>query len=187
MTAPDPRAIRLNHVEFAHRPGEDGLVVGLFEALGCRCEISDTPQFGKYIVVRLDDTPHGENDMFASVAEPEQLALEDRLQALTASDHGLAEASAGFRSLQRDRPFRATHIGLRLPSIAAFDEVVANLEGLIAGNLAGRLELGEPMVRNREAAAAMSAPMKQLWLWTDVISTGLLAAGQQIELQAYSE
>jgi hypothetical protein len=24
-----------------------------------------------------------------------------------------------------------------------------------------------------------------VWLWTDVISTGLLAFGQQIELQAY--
>lgn len=189
MTEPNPLAVsgarRLNHVEFAHRPGEDGLVIDLFEALGCPCDLIDTPPYGKYIVVRLDDTPHGENDMFVSQAEPEQLALEDRLQALKASDSALAQASALFRSLQRDRPYRTTHIGMRLPSVATFDAVVANLNLLIAGKLARRLELGEPTLRNKAEAEAMSAPVKQLWLWTDVISTGLLNAGQQIELQTY--
>ena len=66
---------RLNHVEFAHRPGEAGLVVELFETLGCSCELIDTPPYRQYIVVSLDGSPHGDNDMFASEAEPEQRPL----------------------------------------------------------------------------------------------------------------
>jgi hypothetical protein len=27
--------------------------------------------------------------------------------------------------------------------------------------------------------------MKQIWIWTDIVSTGLLTIGQQFELQAY--
>lgn len=176
---------RLNHVEFAHRPGESALAVALFEALGCGCEIIDTPPYGKYIVVSLDGSPHGENDMFASEAEPEQLALEEALAEAVAARPDLARAAAGFRGLQREKAFRATHFGLRMPSVAALDAVIARLGALAAGELAGRLELGLTMERSREEALATSSPMKQIWVWTDVVSTGLLAVGQQMELQAY--
>jgi hypothetical protein len=176
---------RLNHVEFAHRPGEGALAVALFEALGCSCEIIDTPPYGKYIVVSLDGSPHGENDMFASEAEPEQLALEQALADAAAASPALAQAAAGFRGLQRDKAFRATHFGLRIPGVAALDEVIARLRALSVGKLAGRLELGLTMKRSAEESRATSSPMKQIWVWTDVISTGLLTTGQQIELQAY--
>lgn len=176
---------RLNHVEFAHRPGEGALAVALFEALGCSCEVIETPPYGKYIVVSLDGSPHGENDMFASEAEPEQLALEDALARSIAEGAEMARAAAGFRSLQRDKAFRATHFGLRIPSVAALDAVIARLRALAKGDLAGRLELGLTMERSAEESRATDAPMKQIWVWTDVISTGLLAVGQQMELQAY--
>src|SRR5690606_39073725 len=87
---------RLNHVECAHRPGEGALAVALFEALGCSCEVIDTPPYGKYIVVSLDGSPHGENDMFASEAEPEQLVLERALADAAATSPALAQAAAGF-------------------------------------------------------------------------------------------
>lgn len=169
---------RLNHVEFAHRPGEGPLAVLLFEALGCSCVTIDTPPYGAYVVVSLDGSPHGQNDMFASEAEPEQLALEAAMLAD-------GEALAQFRRLQRERPFRVNHIGLRIPSVAALDETLARLEALASGALAGRLELGFGMERTLEEARASDTPIKQRWIWTDVISTGLLALGQQIELQAY--
>ena len=51
-------ARRLNHVEFAHRPGEGDLAVQLFEALGCSCEVIDTPPYGKYIVVTAITAPN---------------------------------------------------------------------------------------------------------------------------------
>ncbi|MGE3692668.1 MAG: hypothetical protein AB7F98_14945 [Novosphingobium sp.] len=172
------RGRRLNHVEFAHRPGEGGLAVLLFEALGCSCEVIDTPPYGAYVVVSLDGSPHGENDMFASAAEPEQLALEAAMLAE-------GEALAGFRQLQRERPFRVNHVGLRIPTVAAIDETLARLEALASGALAGRLELGFGMERRLEEARASDTPIKQRWIWTDVISTGVLALGQQIELQAY--
>ena len=171
---------RLNHVEFAHRPGEGELAVTLFEALGCGCTVIDSPPYGRYIVVSLDGSPHGENDMFASEAEPEQLALEAALAGAMAGEAGL-----GFRRLQREHPFRASHIGLRIPSVVALDQVIARLEELRVGALAGRLELGFGMERTLEEARASDTPVKQRWIWTDLISTGLLAAGQQIELQAY--
>ena len=181
-------ARRLNHVEFAHRPGESGLVVALFEALGCACHSVESPPFGRYVVVTLDGSPHGENDVFVSEAEPEQLALERALQAQLASGPGeLASAAEQLRRLQRERPYRATHVGLRVPSVAALDAVIDQLAVLGDGALAGRLELGAPLRRSAREAREMSAPLKQVWIWTDVISTGLLALGQQIELQAYDE
>ena len=177
---------RLNHVEFVHRPGEGALVIELFDALGCSSYVVDAPPFGKYVVVQLDGSPPGENDMFASQAEPEQLALETLLRAkIEAGSSELAAAAARFRSLQRERPFRATHVGLRLPSVRALDEATDRLRKLAAEPLRGRLDLGEPLSRSAEEAERMSAPLKQIWIWTDVISTGLLAIGQQFELQAY--
>jgi hypothetical protein len=181
-----PQGRRLNHVEFVHRPGESALAVSLFEALGCSCRLIDTPPYGLYVVVDLDGSPHGSNDMFVSQAEPEQLALENvLLERFAAGDDGLAAANTDFRAMMKARAFRATHVGLRLPDIAALDETIDSLAALAAGPLAGRLELGEPVTRTAEESQATSAPMKQLWIWTDVLSTGLLAFGQQIELQAY--
>jgi len=68
---------------------------------------------------------------------------------------------------------------------AALDEAIAKLEALAGGALHGRLRLGAPMSRGADEARATDSPMKQLWIATDVISTGLLTFGQQIELQAY--
>lgn len=180
-------ARRLNHVEFVHRPGEGDLAIALFDALGCPSTIVDTPPYGKYVVVQLDDSPHGENDMFVSQAEPEQLALEEALGTQFGAEGALAAAQGQFRTLQRERPFRATHVGIRIPTVHALDETIERLEQLRARKLCGRLELGTPMSRSAEEAQSMSAPLKQIWIWTDVISTGLLAIGQQFELQAYSE
>jgi len=177
---------RLNHVEFAHRPGEGELVMELFQALGCTCQLIDTPPFGKYIVVGLDGASHGENDIFVTELEAEQLALESVLQRqIDDASSEIAAASAGLRRLQKERPYRATHIGIRFPSVSAFDEVIGCLELLCSNQFAERLELGYGLTRSAEEARSMTAPMKQIWLWTDVISTGLLTFGQQIELQAY--
>ncbi len=101
---------RLNHVEFAHRPGEGPLAVLLFEALGCSCSVIDTPPYGAYVVVSLDGSPHGQNDMFASEAEPEQLALEKAM-----AGAGIGSSIESFRTLQRERPYRVNHIGMRIP------------------------------------------------------------------------
>jgi hypothetical protein len=74
---------------------------------------------------------------------------------------------------------------MRLPSVGALESVVERLGALADGELKGRLELGYTMTRSQEESRATSSPMSQIWVWTDVISTGLLATGQQIELQAY--
>jgi hypothetical protein len=177
--------LRLNHVEFAHRPGEERLVTALVEALGCEWYEVEAAPYGKYIVIRLDGSDHGENDMFASQAEPEQLALEGSLAERLGADGQLAQAVGGFRRLQGERPYRASHVGLRLPSVRALDAAIERLNTLAAGELAGRLSLGEPTTRDLAEARATSSPVKQLWIGTDVISTGLLTFGQQIELQAY--
>ena len=177
---------QLNHVEFAHRPGEGHLAIDLFTALGCQCSEIDSPPYGKYVVVSLDGSPPGENDIFVSQVEPEQLALENALQAqIAANGSDLGAAAAQFRQMQHERPYRATHFGLRLPSVAALDEAITRLAALSEGSLAGRLELGYAMSRSLEEARSTSSPVQQIWVWTNVISTGLLAFGQQIELQAY--
>lgn len=185
MTGGGGSGRRLNHVEFAHRPGEGELAVTLFEALGCSCKVIDTEEYGAYIVVSLDGSPHGENDMFASLAEPDQLALEEQLQQQIADGGELAARACDYRKLQQDRAFRATHIGMRIPDVEALNAVIDRLDELVAGRLAGRLELGYTMERSLKEARATDSPIKQIWIWTDVISTGLLTFGQQFELQAY--
>jgi hypothetical protein len=176
---------RLNHVEFLHRPGEASSVVELFEALNCECEQIDSPPFGKYIIVHMNPE-FGQNDFFASEAEPEQLALEDALQSQLAADGSdLAGPYAAYRLLLQQRPYRACHIGIRLPSVAVYDEVIERLESLSAGKLAGRLALGFGMRRGAEESQP-GLPLKQVWVWTDLMSTGLLATGQQIEIQTYT-
>jgi hypothetical protein len=176
---------QLNHVEFLHRPGEAPLVIQLFESLNCRCEVIDSPPFGKYIVVRMSDQ-YGQNDFFASEAEEEQLALENALQRyIDAGDSDLALGFAKYRELLDQRPYRATHIGIRLPSVAVYDEVIQRLESLSAGKLAGRLTLGFSMRHTAEEALS-GIPVKQVWIWTDLMSTGLLSTGQQIEIQTYT-
>ena len=177
---------RLNHVEFLHRPGEGKMVIDLFEALGCPWYEVDVAPFGKYVVIQMDKEP-GENDIFVSEAEPEQIALDNALQSQIDSGNGtLASALAQFRQMQKNRPFRASHIGIRIPSVRELDGVIERLSALGAGTHAGRLDLGTTLSRSAEEAAEMSAPVKQIWVWTDVISTGVLAVGQQIELQAYN-
>ncbi len=176
---------QLNHVEFLHRPGEASLVIELFESFNCRCEQIDSPPFGKYIVVRMSDD-YGQNDFFASAAEPEQLALEDALQRqIDGGDSDLATGFATFRQLLDQRPYRASHIGIRLPSVAVYDDVIQRLESLSAGKLAGRLTLGFSM-RHTPEEAETGIPLKQVWVWTDLMSTGLLSTGQQIEIQTYT-
>jgi hypothetical protein len=176
---------RLNHVEYAHRPGEVDLVVSLFEALGCPCRLVDTEPYGLYVVVDLDGSQHGINDMFVSQAEPEQLALEAALLDGVACDDILGESYRAMRRMMKQRPFRATHVGLRMPTVGELDTVIGRLEALASGPMAGRLELGTPFTRTHAESQATMAPMKQMWIWTDIFSTGLLALGQQIELQAY--
>ena len=179
-------ARRLNHVEFAHRPGESNLVFNLFEALGCPCHEIDSPPFGKYIIVQMDESPHGENDIFVSEAEPELLALDNALQGqINAGSSSLAATTAKFRQLQNERPYRTSHFGIRVPSVAELDKVIERLETLSERKFAGRLELGLTLNRSIEEAQSMSSPVKQIWVWTDVISSGLLSMGQQIEIQAY--
>lgn len=163
-------------------------MVSLFHALGCQCEMIDTPPCGVYVVVDLDGSRPGDNDMFVSLVEPEQLVLEQALrERFRSSADNLAVAYRRMREMMARQPHRAAHVGLRYQTISALDETVVRLNGLAHGSLRGRLALGDPWSRTREQSEATSTPMKQLWIWTDVISTGLLAFGQQIELQAYKE
>ncbi len=178
-------AVQLNHVEFLHRPGEADLAVALFQTLTCPCEQIDAPPYGKYIVVRMGSV-HGENDFFASEMEEEQVALDDALQnELHASGSRLSAAYARYRALLKERPYRATHVGIRLPSVSVYDEVIERLQSLSAGRFAGRVVVGD-LITHTAQEAQNGLPLKQVWVWTDLISSGQLSLGQQIEIQTYS-
>jgi hypothetical protein len=132
------------------------------------------------------DSEFGRNDFFASEAEVEQLALEAAIQhQIEAPGSDLAAGYTQYRRMLEQRPYRGSHIGIRLPSVAIYDEVVQRLEGLSAGKFAGRLAIGETTDRLAEEPQP-GLPRKQVWVWTDLISTGLLATGQQIEIQTYA-
>jgi hypothetical protein len=179
--------VLLNHVEFIHRPGEAELVIELFESLGCHCFQVDAPPWGKYIVVHMQSEP-GYNDFFASEAEDAQIELNDAFQRhIDGNGSDLAAAYKNFRTMLEQRPYRATHVGVRFPTIADFDAVIDRLESMIAGKFADRIVMGEIFARTvEEAPAGGGLPIKQVWVWTNLISTGLLAMGEQIELQTYA-
>ena len=76
---------------------------------------------------------------------------------------------------------------MRIADVPTLNTIIDRLATLSTGKLSGRLELGYTMERSLAEARATDTAIKQIWIWTYIISTGMLTLGQQIELQAYEE
>jgi hypothetical protein len=175
-------AQRLNHLEFAHRPGQRELVHALFDLLGFGSrEIAD----GELIIGVVDpaapNAADNNNILVGREVRPEQwaldLALSDALR-----HEPLASAFDAHRRLLTHRPQFGTHFGIDFRSFERWEAVVARIADVetCAPTLRGRVRLLK--VFRPDDPEPTSSVFYAAFLWTDVIASGSLAFGQLIEL-----
>jgi hypothetical protein len=163
----------LNHVELVYPPGERQLARLLLEGLGFRVvdpQVDPVPEelgpaAGPYLIVFLDreDESVFDNVIYASEVREEQWRFESALRDRLAKDEKLA----------------MTHFGVAFPSA---DEVEQAMKRIAATpELEGRVSLSKLYVPGGEGSA--DDRVAQGFVYTDVVSAGLLCGGQQIELQ----
>jgi hypothetical protein len=173
-------AQRLNHVEFVHRPGERPLVRALFDLLGF--ETMET-HGGRYLMGIIDAGTSGADNFIAGrEVRGEQWAFDQELAAALKTEP-LASSLAGYRQLRLAKPQDGMHFGIRFEKAAEWEQAVSRVMDVErhAPELSGRVRLERAF---RPGDPDHEFPLRQAFVWTDVISTGSLAFGQQIELQS---
>ncbi len=179
----------LNHVEFVYAPGERALVRSFFEALGLRVLDPQTdptppelgPAAGPYLIVYLaeGDDDLIDNIVYASEVRPEQWALESALRERLAADGSLRSLQTEHHAAYARMPQAMTHVGLAYPST---DAVKATMERLAENEaIRDRLTLSEVYVPG--GPGSVDDRVTQAFVYTDLLSVGLLLGGQQFELQ----
>jgi hypothetical protein len=175
----------LNHVELLYQRGERELAILFFEALGCEVIDTETPcETGStilYVFPERSEHDRVNNVLYLSEVRDPQWQLEQVLGDRLGHDPELAAAVAAFRHKARTAPHGTPHFGLRYPSFAGLEAVLDRLEQEL-----------DPRLRDRVAVCAvrpgdgesMTDELIQAFVSTDVVTTGLFATGQLIELQA---
>jgi hypothetical protein len=188
----------LGHVALAVGPGDGPAAAQLLGLLGLDVTDNGPSKTGEpwYTALVDADTFEGlENLFFVVPVSESQLRLE------AAIGEGLAEKEelADFFASKRDQPESASHIALAFNDLGALEEaVLAVLDAADEPPLAGRVSVrvfrargGYDDVDERMAASELFADADdvafvertvQVFVQTDVVSTGLLLLGQTIEL-----
>ncbi|MBW2363122.1 MAG: hypothetical protein JRG84_19670 [Deltaproteobacteria bacterium] len=184
-----PGARMLNHVELVYAPGERPLARSLFEGLGFRVLDPQTdpipeslgPAVAPYLIVYLDsdDDDAFDNVLYASEASVDQWRFECALRERLADDRELAALHRNLRQAYARAPQGMTHFGVAYPSVEEVEAAMARVAN--TPQLEGRVTLSD--LYKPGGAGAADAPVAQAFVHTDVLTAGLLCAGQQIELQ----
>lgn len=171
----------LNHLEILYRPGEEGLTVKCFELLGCRVE--NDPD-SVYQLVYVDPTGDDvvNNTCYISPAREEQVALEAELVKCIGGNQALAEKVEAYRQKAFTAPHGKAHFGIRIPSFAKLEAIIARIENDTPPELQGRIQVASVFRPSDEGS--MTSEIIQAFVFTDVFATGPLCFGQMIELQA---
>lgn len=185
--APSSRR-RLNHCELFYAPGDRAAARALFRAIGCRVLDPQEeegpadlgPAAAPYLIVFVDpsSTDLIDDVIYCSEVDPAQWELEQVLRERIAKDASLGSRFAAYEAVFARHPQAMTHVGVALSELGlarAFDALER------APELAGRVHLSGPF-RPGEPGS-VDPRVIQGFVRTDVVSTGLLLAGQQIELQ----
>jgi hypothetical protein len=176
-------AQKLNHVEFVHRPGERALVRALFDLLGF--DTQETHD-GRYVMGIIHAGNTGADNFIAGrEVRCEQWAFDQQLSCALKQEP-LASSLARYRKMLLEKPQDGMHFGIHFDTAAQWEQAVARIEAVErkAPELRGRVRL-ERAFRPGDPDHEFS--LRQAFVWTDVISTGSLAFGQQIELQTTSD
>ena len=183
-----PSTRLLNHAETVYAPGDRAAARALFRAIGCRVldpQEEEGPSdlgeaAGPYLIVFVDpeSTDLIDNVLYSSEVQPEQWALEQALRQRLDVDPALRDAYAPFADRFTATPFAMTHLGFAM-SEPQLEECLARLAA--APELVGRVVVTGPF--RPGDPGSVDPRVIQAFVRTDVVSTGLLFAGQQIELQ----
>jgi hypothetical protein len=184
-----PTAKMLSHLELIYAPGERALARTLLRALGFRVLDPQTdpipanlgPAAAPFLVVYVDP---GSDDVFDNVLYVSELSapqrrFEEALRERLAEDGELARLHAELRAAYADKPQMMTHVGVGFASEEELERACERVSG--EPELAGRVVVS-PVYRPG-GPGSLDDRVVQAFVYTDVIATGLLCAGQQIELQ----
>jgi hypothetical protein len=175
----------LNHVELLYQRGERDLAVAFFEALGCRVVATDRAiETGSTILCVYPEPGECDivnNVLYLSEVRDVQWELERALAAAVEHDAALADAVTAFRHKAATKPHGNPHFGLRYPSFASLEAVVDRLQHDLDPRLADRVSVC--VVRPLDSQS-MTEALIQAFVATDLVTAGLFATGQLIELQA---
>lgn len=176
------RPLAINHVEMIFQPGERETARAFFETLGFG--VSD---FGPWLLVSVDPaTANGiDNVMYASEPVPAQQKFEDALQDAIANHPQATAALAHYREVRIAHPQFNFHFGASIPTHEEWTERAARVQ---------EASLSHPLLRGRMDVSVFNpgdpgavGPLHQLFVLTDVLSTGTLQTGLIFELQWKSD
>jgi hypothetical protein len=166
----------LNHVALVYQPGERGLAAKLFELLGCDVRVGS----GAWLSGAVDSSEQdrSNNALFATEAAPEEQAFVRQL-AKAMSQGDLAASREEFEARRKRTPQQFSHFGIRVSEQEQAD-ILARIEALDDPELEGRVEV---RVFRPEDPDSFTARMIQAFVFTDIVSLGMMPPGMLIELQ----
>jgi hypothetical protein len=197
----------LGHLALHYRPGDYEQARHLFEVLGAQLEENGPKGFCS-IVFDRDAWNYVDNVMYLSQAGPVKLGLEAAIvESLHIGEADEDPRATAFRDLRQSSPESLDHVGIRYATFEGLERAVLALDEAIApgGALEDRVvvtryraragqdphvdELMEtsPIFGPRADGTAFADHGVQVFVKTDLCTTGLFALGQTIELDYFWE
>lgn len=198
----------LGHLAIHYRPGDFASCRRLFEAMGAHLEDNGPDGFCT-IVFDNDDWNYVDNVLYLGQATAVKLALEAAVtEALRIGQADEDPRASAFRAARSSSPESLDHVGIRYSSFESLERAVVALTELTGpgGALEGRVVVTKYRARagldaNVDEVMATSPIFRdgdedgtafadygvQVFVKTDLCTTGLFAMGQTIELDYFFE
>jgi hypothetical protein len=198
----------LGHLALHYRPGDFAATRLLFESLGAHLEENGPEGFFTVVFAR-DGWNYVDNVMYIAQATKVKLGLEEAItESLRIGTDDEDPRATAFRDTRGASPESLDHVGIRYSSFAELERAVIALEQASAtgGALAGRAVVtkyrppagmdaaiddeiaASPIFRDRDDDGTSYVDYGvQVFVKTDLCTTGLFALGQTIELDYFFE
>lgn len=180
----DYSGVLLNHLEAVYRPGDRELAKEFFGVLGLVVKefsfTSNSPSQMFAVHPEEADQDITNNIIFLHQMSPAHAEFDALVRERCQSDPALAEAHARFRETMQAAPGGTPHFGLRFRSMKALDAVTERLRTQVSNALRDRVTVSAlPPYPARPGVPNI----RQVFVYTDVVTTSPAGYGQLIELQ----
>lgn len=182
----DYKGVLLNHLEMVHRPGDRDLAMEFARALNLHVAELAFTQANSLIAIHPEDSDRDatSNIIYLHQMQPAHAEFDALVRQKIESDPELKQAQAKFQEILQTRPGGTPHFGIRYRSMDALDQVIDRLSRGLSHALKERVSLREmPPYKAREGMPNI----RQVFVYTDVITTSPAIHGQLIELQVDRE